>query len=208
MITSIVRVDTPATSRLCTTLERVKAELDIGDGANDTLLSGYIAQASESVANYLCMPLARESVTETFRLRLSPRVLILTRAPIVAITAVVEDSGTVDPAEYEYDADAGLLYRLSDDSRVYWSSRKIMVSYSAGYLMPGTSGANLPADIERAAILTVSAMAGGQGRDAMLRSEMLPDIGSTTYFEASPEDASLPSGAVALLRARKRWLAH
>ena len=59
---SVVEIVTPAESELLTTLERVKAELQIATDANDEILEAKIAEASSDIQAALGKRLPREDV--------------------------------------------------------------------------------------------------------------------------------------------------
>ena len=63
---SIVEIVTPAESELLTTLERVKAELQITTDANDEIQEAKIAEASSDIQAAVGKRLPREDVKETF----------------------------------------------------------------------------------------------------------------------------------------------
>lgn len=195
-------VTTPATSTSLTTLDAARAEL--AGEVDSTLLQRWIRDASAAVARHLGFPPAREAVTETFWLEGGrPSHLPLARTPVAAIASVTVDGTVLAAEDYTVDG-AGLLTRLSSDQPVDWWARKIDVAYSAGWLLPGQAGANLPHEIERATIITVMAWAAGQGRDPQLRSESADGIGSQSWLDPVAEHGALPWAAAQLLAAWRR----
>jgi hypothetical protein len=138
---SILTVTTAATDRaLLTTAElRDAVGASLTDPQLETLgnrVAAAIARAC-GVAEGGTVPvtLRLETLTETFRARrLCRRHLMLSRRPVVAISSVMEDDTIVAASEYELDASAGLLNRLSSDKLADWPAvSKIVVVYRAGY---------------------------------------------------------------------------
>jgi hypothetical protein len=204
-------VQTAATKTDLTTLAAVKAELDLTDGKDNVFLSTQIHVASQMVTDYLnvaaaddgSVTLAQETLIETFRVHhsryLSRRLdsertqyLILARRPITGIASVVQDGVTLDPTEYEVDG-TGALKHLSSDRPTDWNGNKAVVTYTAGWLLPGQSGRNLPPDIESATIGLVKASWYARKRDPNLKEENIPGVMQVSYFYRSPEPgAPLP----------------
>lgn len=200
----LLSVVTPATGFALTTLGRAQEHL--GSAAPDAgLTAHFVDQASAVVASHLGRPLARETLREVYRLEEPEPHLPLARVPLVSITSIVEDGVTLTTDDWEADSEAGLLYRLSTDCRISWQARRIVVTYVAGYILPGAGVANLPADIERACLVTIASMAAGTGRDPQLRSESADGIGSASWLDPRAEDGALPWSAAALLAPWRRF---
>jgi uncharacterized phiE125 gp8 family phage protein len=203
---SIVEIVTPAGSELLTTLERVKAELQITTSANDEVLEAKIAEASSDIQAALGKRLPREDVRETFwhdhdrhPLRAphfgnpAQTTLFLNRTPVSAIASVTVDDIVLDPLEYRLDPDAGLLDRLSTDGIPYaWCFRKsVVVAYTGGYILPGETGRNLAYGIEGAVVALVSDYWASRGRDPTLRSESIPGIIDRQFWVGAVGDPGL-----------------
>ncbi len=192
----MLTVITPTAKRDLTTLDAVKLELGITDGAADTYLAGLIGQASRAIESWCGRIFAREDVREAVHLTEPAAVLLLSRFPLAAITSVTTEAGSLAPALYEADAETGMLYRLTaSGARSVWSPGRIVVDYAAGFLLPGEEGRTLPADIERAAILAVRNAWHTRGRDQTVRSEDVDGVGSFSYGLPS----SLPADVTDLL---------
>lgn len=184
---SILNIPSPVTVRNLTTLERVKAELSITDNASDVLLLAKIREASSDInARAYADPF--EAVTETFWDVGCEEYLVLRRRPNVSITSVTADDVT---ETYRLDAETGLLYGLDANGYpVPWTSCKsIVVVYSAGYIMPGQTGANLEAALEAACIELLQSYWASRGRDPLIRSEDVPGLGSVTYWVGAVGDS-------------------
>ena len=216
-MTNLVMSCAPSVTAL-TTLAAVKSELGIDSAAttDDDYLNGLVASVSATVKTYLRRgELGRASYVETFRAQ--PRVggycgfgrgqLILSRWPVASITSITEDATTLTAgSDYDFDTFDGECYRLVNDRVKDWTAQLITVTYSAGYLLPGQTNRDLPADIERATVLAVASSYNARGRDAGIKSVDLAGLGKTEFGFATAQDA-LPPGCAALLDAfRSGWL--
>jgi hypothetical protein len=206
---SILTVTTPASSYDLTALATVKTELGIADNTENDKLRTWITQASIIAASYCRRVFARETLTETFRPARNcsshGEFLILQRRPIASITSVTVDDVAVDAAEYETDANPGLLYRLdSSGYRSCWySAKSIIVVYIAGYILLDT----LPQDIERAVIMMVKDMRSDSGREQDLIQEDIPGVISRRWWSAGEATRQLPLEISGLLDPyRNTWV--
>ena len=99
------------------------------------------------------------------------------RAPVTTVGAVVEEGTTlVEGMDYRL-MSGGMLERTADDTAIPWSSGKIVVTYTAGWVLPDA----VPADLEGQVIEQVKMRYLGTDRDPALRSENVPDVWSGTY---------------------------
>ena len=207
----MLTVLTKAQATDLTTLAAVRSELGIEDGKDNAWLSLQIKVASQIITDYLniveaddgTVTLGQETLAETFRVHHSrylarrldserTQYLILSRRPISGITSVIQDGVTLDPAEYEVDG-AGALKHLSSDRPTDWNGNKVVVTYTAGWLLPGQSGRNLPPDIESAAIGLVKTAMFSRKRDPNIKQENIPGVLEVNYFFRNPEPgAPLP----------------
>jgi hypothetical protein len=197
-ILTITTAATTANQRLCT-LAAVKAELGISGTGEDAALDLLRDSASAAIASWCGRVLAEEVVQQLWRPICWAEVLILRRRPVTAISSITEDGVAVAAGDRELDADAGMLWRLSDDVRFTWRASKIIASYTAGYRVPDQATPTLPADIQRAAVLTVAAMYRAKGRDPMLRSVNIPDVGAESYLDPRAGMEGIPPQAAGLL---------
>lgn len=198
-------VSTPAVSSRLTTIAACTAEIAGSPDAGD--VQRWIDAASAAIARHTGRVFGRETVTETFWLRgIQHRALRLDRVPVSTLTSVTVDGTALTLAtDVLLDADSGVLHRLSGDTPCDWYANKVEVAYQGGWVLPGSSGANLPADIERACQITVAAMAAGTGRDPQLRSESADGIGSASWLDPRADDGALPWSAAALLAPWRRF---
>jgi hypothetical protein len=201
---SRLTVTAAATAWQLTTHDAASAAL--GSSVDGAQLQRLIAAASAAVGRHLGFTPARETVSETFWLnRRSAPSLSLARTPVATIASVTVDGTALASTDYSVDAGSGLLVRLTADTPVEWLANRVVVAYTGGWLLPGQSGANLPADIERATIVTVAAWAAAQGRDPQLRSEAAEGIGSQSWLDPVAEHGALPWAAAQLLAPWRRY---
>lgn len=193
-------VQTPATvTRLCT-LQGVKDDLSIPGVVEDAYLNGVIDAVSRTICDHLNIAeaedgsstLGRETLVETLDLDDCRRLLQLSRKPIVSVASITLDGVAVDAAEYEALKSSGMLQRLSEYRVIPWSVGRYVVSYVAGWKLPGEDGRNLPAPIERAAIDLVKLTRFGRKRDAMVKAEEIPDIERIEYWVGGADAAAIP----------------
>jgi uncharacterized phiE125 gp8 family phage protein len=203
---SIVEIVTPAESELLTTLERVRAELNITTDANDEILEAKIAEASSDIQAAVGKRLPREDVKETFWhddemhvLRVAhmgnpaQTTLFLNRTPVSAIVSVTVDDLVLDPSAYRLDPDAGLLDRLSTDGiPCAWRfCKSVIVAYTGGFILPGQDGRNLAYAIEGAVVALVLDYWASRGRDPTLRSESIPGVIDRQFWVGAVGDPGL-----------------
>jgi uncharacterized phiE125 gp8 family phage protein len=199
---SVVEIVMPAASELLTTLERVKAELQITTAANDEILEAKIAEASSDIQASVGKRLPREDVKETFWhdderhvLRVAhfgkpaQTTLFLNRTPVSAIASVTVDDIVLGPSEYRLD----LLDRLSSDgiSCAWCFCKSVVVAYTGGYILPGQDGRNLAYAIEGAVVALVSDYWASRGRDPTLRSESIPGVIDRQFWVSAVGDPGL-----------------
>ena len=202
MLTRLTVTAAAASTQLTTS---AAASAELGGSVDGSLLATWIQAASAAVARHLGFQPARETVSETFWLnrRAAPS-LSLSRTPVASIASVTVDGTALASTDYSVDAASGLLLRLTTDTPVEWLANKVVVAYSGGWIVPGQPSANLPADIERATLLTVAGYAAAQGRDPALRSEAAEGIGSQSWLDPVAEHGALAWQAAQLLSPWRR----
>lgn len=179
---------------MLTTVDALRAELGdaVDDGVSDATLAGVIRTQSAAVERYCRRRFALRTVTDRLRIEHRPKsALPLSVLPVMTVTSVVQNGAPLMESGYELDEPrdggegSGLLYRLSgSDRRICWTCGTVVVIYEAGYLLPGVTGYDLPASIERACLdLCVRAWA-TRGRDPTLRSYENPDVERFAYTAA------------------------
>jgi len=193
MVRSTLTVIDPAATHDLTTIETLKAEMEISGATDDAFLGALIRQASDQIRQYTNRTFAQETVKERFDFEwlinndehwssslCHP--LRLARAPITDVIEIIDDGNViVPPDEYDIDAENGLIWRISDGLRFGWFSTRLEVTYTAGYAL--LSG--LPYDIERAAIDLIKRHYYSRSRDPALRSEQILDVINSSWTAAS-----------------------
>lgn len=191
---SILTVVDPASSYDLTTLQTVKSELDITGPNEDDKLRRSITSISKAVATYCQRVFAQEDVSEQFRLRQPLLVhgnmtfhsrhhhpLKLRRYPVSVIASVSENGTLLDPSNYELDGENGTLARLNNDRQTVWTASKIIIAYTAGWILPPATGRTLPEDVENAVIQMVQAARATRKRDPTVSAKTIFGISQTVY---------------------------
>lgn len=190
----IVSVLTPAESLALVTLETVKQELGIAADniAQDARLTRYISQASAQIHTYTQRIFPLQTYRNRYLADYSPmRGLILSAWPVVEIAVLTEDGAAV--TDYELDAEPGLIWRHGWNWHT-WRGAETVVDFSAGY-------ADIPDDIEAAALRVVTLQNSVHGRDPYLRVREGPTYGREEFWIGNmPMDSGLPADVAQLLR--------
>lgn len=136
----------------------------VGDKISDELLDTIINQVSSSIEAQLGRNLPIKPYMDLVAADGS-QLLTLRNYPITEVISVVQDGALLDPSAYNVDlqGDIGILYK--DDGWTYagypaglagdyvMPSRRITVTYKAGYVLPPMATydepSTLPGDIER-----------------------------------------------------------
>lgn len=196
---STLAVTVPADDTDLVSLARVKSELGITDTSSDTLLGEWITEETTTVTDELNRTLAEETIEETFRRGGSSRAetLTLSRRPVSAIASVTEDGSALDTGNYEIDAQAGLIYRLSANGyRSHWWASVVVVTYTAGYALPDSA----PSWATKATIICLTHRWAAKGRDPSLKEINIPGVIEKQWWVGSiGENGALPPGVEDLL---------
>jgi hypothetical protein len=189
----LLSVTVPASDRTLVSLATVKDELVITDSRLDSRLTRWIGEISAMIEHVVGRTLRAETVSETLRSTACigathgehdyPRMnryddtaatgLRLTRYPIQTITSVTEDDIVLTAGvDYETDAQAGLLYRLSGTVRIPWYGQVLVVVYTGGY--PALT--DVPADLQGACLVLLQTRKSSQMRDPALRQINIPGV--------------------------------
>jgi len=199
MSSRLLTVVTPATSFDLTDLATVQDELGSDGGESDERLQRYITAASKWLAGECRRVFGKERVAETFRNGEAFECLVLDRRPVVVVSSVpqivsiVEDGETLAAADYEVDVEGAMLYRLRDDRRARWSGAKIVVTYDAGYDLPGAA----PDDLEEACIELVKGRNAARKRDPALRAVETPDVLREEFWVGAADLPACVAAAIA-----------
>lgn len=213
----ITTVIVPPASTGLTTLDTVKDELSIADTNADARLARWIRQASSAISNYCNRDFALATYQDLVRPGLAGPAgmlpgryapLKLARWPLVGIVSIVEQrSSAADPialtadVDFETDPATAEVYRLDHRGNPRdWSATKLIAQYRAGYSLPGDGGEySLPGDIEDACIRLVTKAWFARGRDPLLKSENVPDVGEAVYWISNGSDGNFPPDIADLL---------
>lgn len=199
----MLTVVAPAESSALTTLEALKAELALSATGDDVWLTDTIARASATIERWCGRVFALETVAESFRIDRATDLLVLSRWPVAAVVNIVASGVGLAADGWELDAANGDLYRLGvGDQRKVWPIGKTVVTYSAGFILPGAEGRNLPADIEAACIALCVRAFHAKGRDPALRSYDNPDVEAFSLVDPDrmPTVDGLPADVAERLR--------
>ena len=192
-----ITITTTASDTKLTTLTRVKSELGISSTTDDSLLLDNIKEATDIIESYTNRKFARVTLTETLP-GSGRNELVLTRTPVVSVSAITDDGTTVSSTKYTIDnPDAGILYREDGwrDTRLWahnvedfplntGGKREWSVTYVGGYVTPGATNSterNLPYDIERAAIELVKVRYLRRKEDPLIQSQRTGDASETLF---------------------------
>lgn len=189
--TRITTVKTAATSYDLTTLDVVKAELDIANNESDTFLGRYLSWASAALSVECDRVFAAETVEDKIwpARALSPiasgvEVLQLSRFPVISVASLTDD-GTVltEGTDFVVDVMCGQVRRLDSGGRlVGWGSAPKVVEYEAGY-------EDIPGDLQDAVTRMVRNRFRSKGRDSYLMSESIPGVRDSRWWIATGNDA-------------------
>jgi hypothetical protein len=204
----MLTITSPATNRHLTTLDAAKIELGLSDTSQDSVLGTMIDQMSSLVETYCNRVFALETVSETMRLpqgrldRPIPgvKLLQLERWPVVSVSSVYENGTLLDGLNWYVDLSLGHLFRLDDGKKICWTNEIITVAYQAGYVLPGDTGRNLPADIELATLELIRTRFLTKGRDPTIRSVNIPGVMQTDYWVGGMSDnGAIPPNVAGIL---------
>lgn len=200
---SILTVTTAGTQEI-TTLETVKTALKITATTEDDLIALWIRQATAAIGGYCNRVFIEETVSEVFRSyggfqvdrrggeQPLSRALALARYPVSSIASITIDGTALTDADYELEPDTGLVNRLVNDIPVSWYGLKTTVAYTGGYAI-----ADIPPDVERAAIMQIAAYRSAVDRDPAIKMERM--LQRTYEYEVfAPASLLLPE-VVALI---------
>lgn len=195
---SVTVVEKAAHHRL-TTVEAVKSEAEITDCAADVFLGDLIDQASAVIVNHCGRPFAIETVREAIELPCPSPSILPARWPFTELVSLKNNGQTIAVDGTETD-DAGLVYRLDGaGDRIDWPRGYLLITYRAGYVVPGQPARTLPHDVERACLSLVKGAWFARGRDPLIRSEDVDGVLATAYQVGGFSGSSLPPDVEGLL---------
>jgi hypothetical protein len=100
----------------------------------------------------------------------------------VTLDGTTLTSGT----DFVFDARRGKLHRLVNDCPALWAARKLVIDYSAGYVLPDDEGdPALPADVKQATTYLVGDIwkVRQQGQLGALKREMVEGIAQVEWWQ-------------------------
>jgi hypothetical protein len=220
----MLTVLTPANSTSLTTFANFQARFSDVTSAQSALVGALINEASSRIATYCqraagAQAFGKRQLQQTIRpaytsynlydplvpgvLYREPNPLVLDDlGPIITIDSLqVRDAGSgnmitlVQDTDYELD---GLrVFRLSNDMRVFWTYRKIVISFTTGYVLPGDTGTpSLPGAIESACIDLVRLGLKAVNRDPNVSKETLFGVAQVDYIVPGSNNAPAMKGGL------------
>jgi len=191
----MLTVTTAASDLNLLTPAELRAAVGVEDSSQDAKLttlgkrvSASLAAACRVASGGTSPPTLRlETLSETFRLKSCHKELILSRMPIVSVISVTEVDAAlaVDGTDFEIEANAGMLRRLSSDEPIDWTIGKTVVVYTAGW-------ATVPDNLKNLADKLAVVFWGEGTRDPSLGSMEIPGVISETYRYGRPDDPLIP----------------
>lgn len=196
----MLTIPSPNTDRSLLTLAERRASVGLaeGDSSRDdelTAMGHYvdamITSACGVVKSGAIPPTLRlETVIETYQFKSWQTGLILSRMPVVEVTAVTEaESGL---AADDWDLDGQTLYRFNGSARANWAVGETSVTYSAGWAV-------VPYDLKYAAIKFMKIEDTSGTRDPLLRRIVLPDVIEKEYWVDPTKDQIVPAEVMSIL---------
>lgn len=223
--TTVPAAATPDARNL-TSLANVKAAMLISNTDSDAVITASIPRVSQKIADYCRLAVdasrnqptfARETLRATWFVDVEPRVqlqdpllmgsrgseLYLPWRGLVPISitgaglGIVEDGITlVDGTDFAH-LGGGTVLRLSGAGAALWSSGKIVVTYTAGFLATPDLVTNIDKTIEAAAIEQVKYLVMSADRDPAIRLEYVHEVVRVDYSVPGGDilgaDALLPA---------------
>lgn len=136
-----------------------------------------------------------ETLSEQFRLAAARRQLLLARRPVTDILGITENDTELADDDYEIDAGAALLMRLSSDVPAAWPSGKIVVSYRAGWSV-------VPDDLKLAAAKLAAVLwSEGARGDPSLKRVRVEGVSEREWWVGPTDDPLIPREIMDLLYA-------
>jgi uncharacterized phiE125 gp8 family phage protein len=182
----MIEVIAAASHQRLATVAALKAELGISGTDKDTALEAVLDRVSAAIATYCGRVFAREQVRETLVHRITPREILLSRYPVVSLDSVTLDDATVEVSDYTLDKDVGHIFA----GTLGTAGSRIVLTYTAGYVLPEDEDANLPDDIQQAALTAAKSLYRSSDRDPTLKAEETEGVGRLEYFVGGSRSVS------------------
>jgi len=189
-----LQVTVAATHKKLAALADLKAQLGIADSGSDTELGKVIARRSAAMAAYCRLAqdqvggrtFGQETLEVTFLATArdrQPALLLPWRVPVVSVTSIVENGVALSSTDYRLQGGAAIVERIASDGEtpIAWSSRKIVVTFVAGWLCFDNVSPTVPEEVQAACLEECKVAWFSRRRDPLLRSEDVPDVYSVGY---------------------------
>ena len=139
--------------------------------------------------------LRAERLVQTFRLKSEQDQIVLARRPVTVVASILESGKSLEQGtDYDCDASAGLLVRLSAGAEACWPCAIIAVEYTAGW-------PTVPADLKLAASKLAAVLwSEGEKVDPGLRRESIPGLIDREWWVGPSSDPAIPQEVMDLLR--------
>ncbi|MCA0032755.1 hypothetical protein [Mesorhizobium sp. B263B2A] len=152
-------------------IEEMRAAAGVTGSGSDTALRAMERRVAASIMSECNIAvgagspptLLRETLTETFY-QACGETLILSRRHDVTVTSIVEDAVTLVDADFMADPESGMVTKLCSDYPTWWSARKVVVVYGAGF-------ETVPEDLKMAAADFFRSSWMEQSRDPLVKSQ-------------------------------------
>lgn len=183
----------PPAARRLSTIPRVRVALDAPASVSDEELGFLLDRASAAIESYCGRTFGEHTIREDF-----PAAgiggLVLSAIPVLEVLELFDWGEALASAAFDLEPATGIIRRA--DGRA-WGA--VSITYRAGYSLPGSSAPTLPADVEAACLLEISASYHARGRDPLLRSSSTEGVGASAW--ATPQ----ANGNTGLLSAGLLW---
>jgi len=189
-----------------TTVARVALELNITDETEQNLLAYYIDEATQQIKNFCNRDFGRETdIVEKIQGN-DTYFLSVAKMPLTSIASITYEGTAIAASNYEvWDAGQGLIRRDDKPFEKSPDNDRYVVTYTAGYVLPGSAGANLPADIEKACVLLVKDAWQSRNREMEVASERVDGVYQVTYAQGANGSTGVPGKVQAMLRPYRKW---
>lgn len=175
----MIEVVSAAAHQRLTTVAALRLQLPAAAVAtSDEDLQALIDRVSAGIAIYCGRSFASEQVRETWVHRHSPRELLLSRFPVASLDAFTVNGDAVDLDGLLCDRTIGLIFHGCIGS----AGSTVVATYTAGYVLPGDEGADLPDDLEQAALSGCAALYALGQRHPNLKAEEIAGVGRWEFF--------------------------
>jgi hypothetical protein len=175
---SLLTVSSPAADLTLLSIEEMRTAAGITGTGSDTQLRAmekFVAATIMTECDIAVAPgypptLRRESLVQTIY-QACGEVLVLARRHDIVISSIVEDGVTLLDTDFIVDPETGELSKLCNDYPAWWSARKVVIEFAAGF-------ETVPEDLKGAATEYFRASWIEKSRDPLVKMERIniPDV--------------------------------